>query len=82
MNTEFKRLKPAAFSRRILALTAELKALAQAKAPPRDYKVNTWFNPPLKRTFSDEATNHPSRTHRHEARGGSVFFHGHLVVLS
>jgi hypothetical protein len=43
-------------SRQILALTGELETLTQAKAPPRDYKVNTWFNPPPKRTFSNEAT--------------------------
>jgi hypothetical protein len=41
MNAQFKRLKPAALSRQILALTGQLEALAQAKAAPRDYKVNT-----------------------------------------
>ena len=56
MNAPFKRLKPAAQSRQILALTGQLEALAQAKSAPRDYKVNTWFNPAPKRTFSSEAT--------------------------
>ncbi len=46
MNAQFKRLKPAALSRQILALTGELEILAQAKAAPRDYKINTWFNTP------------------------------------
>ena len=37
MNATFKRLKPAALSRQILALTSELEVLAQAKAaPPND----------------------------------------------
>lgn len=63
MNAQFKRLQPAALSRQILALTGQLEALAQAKSAPRDYEVNTWFNPPPKRTFSSEATNHPSRTY-------------------
>lgn len=63
MNAQFKRLKPAALSRQILALTGQLETLAQAKAAPRDYKVNTWFNPSLNRTFSHEATTHRSRTY-------------------
>jgi hypothetical protein len=63
MNAQFKRLKPATLSRQILALTGQLETLAQAKAAPRNYKVNTAFNPPLNRTFSHEATNHPSRTY-------------------
>ncbi len=33
MNAEFKRLKPAALSRNILALTGELETLALAKKP-------------------------------------------------
>ncbi|MFJ6158529.1 integrase, partial [Pseudarthrobacter sp. NPDC092202] len=56
MNAQFKRLKPAALSRQILALTGQLEALSQTKAAPRDYKVNTWFNSYPKRTFSSEAT--------------------------
>jgi hypothetical protein len=63
MNAQFKRLKPASMSRQILALTGQLEALAQAKAAPRDYKINTWFNPPRNRTFSSEATTRPSRTY-------------------
>lgn len=58
-----ERLKPAGLSRQILALTGQLEALAQAKAAPRDYKVNTWFNPPPQRTFSAEATKQSSRTY-------------------
>jgi hypothetical protein len=63
MNAQFKRLKPAAMSRQILALTGQLEALAQAKAAPRDYKINTWFNSYPKRTFSNEATKQSSRTY-------------------
>ena len=33
MNAEFKRIKPAALSRHILALTGDLEVLAQAKKP-------------------------------------------------
>ncbi len=50
MNAQFNRLKPAALSRQILALTGELDNLAQAKAAPRDHKINTWFNKPPNRT--------------------------------
>lgn len=63
MNAQFKRLKPAALSRQILALTGQLETLSQAKAAPRNYKVNTGFNPSLNRTFSREATTHRSRTY-------------------
>ncbi|MBU8867745.1 integrase catalytic domain-containing protein [Paenarthrobacter aromaticivorans] len=63
MNAQFKRIKPAALSRQILALTGELETLAKAKAPARDYKTNTWFNKPLNRTFSHEATKQTSRTY-------------------
>ncbi len=35
MNAEFKRVKPAALSRHILALTGQLEILAQAKKAPR-----------------------------------------------
>jgi transposase InsO family protein len=56
MNAQFKRLKPAALSRHILALTGELEVLAQAKAAPRNRKINTSFNTPPNRTFSHEAT--------------------------
>jgi len=63
MNTQFKRLKPATLARQILALTAELEALARAKAAPRYRPINTSFNPGPKRTFSAEATKHHSRTY-------------------
>jgi hypothetical protein len=63
MNAQLKGLKPAALSRQILALTGQLETLTQAKSAPRDYKVNTWFNPSLNRTFSREATTHRSRTY-------------------
>ncbi len=63
MNAQFKRLKPATLSRQILALTGQLETLTQAKAAPRDYKINTWFNPSLNRTISHEATTHRSRTY-------------------
>lgn len=45
MNAEFKRIKPAALSRRILALTGELETLSIAKkaAPPKP--VNRAFKP-------------------------------------
>lgn len=46
-----------------VALTGELEALARAKAPLRDHKTNTWFNPGPKRTFSHEATKQPSGTY-------------------
>ncbi len=35
MHAEFKRLKPAALFRQILALTGQLETLAQAKKAPR-----------------------------------------------
>ena len=44
IDAQFKRLEPAVTSRQILALTRQLEALAQTKAAPRDYKINTWFN--------------------------------------
>jgi len=40
MNAVFKRLKPAALSRQILALTGQLEALAQAKTAPRAFRVS------------------------------------------
>ena len=57
MNAEFKRIKPAALSRQILALTGQLETLAQAKKAPRSRPpVNHGFNPTFSRTFSNEAT--------------------------
>ena len=57
MNAELKRIKPAALSRQILALTGQLETLAQAKKAPRSQPpVNHGFNPTFSRTFPDEAT--------------------------
>ena len=57
MNAEFKRIKPAALSRQILALTGQLETLAQAKKAPRSRPpINHGFNPTFSRTFSNEAT--------------------------
>lgn len=57
MNATFKRLKPAALSRQILALTGELEILAQAKKAPRSKPpVNTAWNDPGWRRKPNEAT--------------------------
>lgn len=57
MNAEFQRLKPAALSRHILALTAEVETLAQAKKAPRSKPpVNRAWNHPPQRRSSNEAT--------------------------
>lgn len=57
MNAAFKRLKPAALSRQILALTGELEVLAQAKAAPRAKpSVNHAWNDRGWRRNSNEAT--------------------------
>ena len=45
MNAAFKRIKPGALSRQILALTAELETLAQAKKPAPIKPVNRAWNP-------------------------------------
>ena len=47
MNATFKRLKPAALSRQILALTGQLEILAQAKKAPRS-------KPPVNHTWNDQ----------------------------
>lgn len=58
MDKEFQRLKPAALSRKILALTGELETLAQAKHPPRAKPaINHSWNGPISRRKSHEATN-------------------------
>jgi len=57
MNAVFKRLKPAALSRQILALTGELEALAIAKAPAKLRQVNHAWNEHGWRRNSHEATN-------------------------
>jgi hypothetical protein len=46
MNAAFKRIKPAAMSRQILALTGELEVLAQAKKAPRT-------KPPVSHVWND-----------------------------
>lgn len=57
MNATFKRLKPAALSRQILALTADLEVLAQAKKAPRSKPpVNTAWNDTGWRRKPNEAT--------------------------
>jgi hypothetical protein len=57
MNAQFKRLKPAALSRQILALTGELETLAQAKKAPRSKPpVNHAWNHRGTRRYSNEAT--------------------------
>ena len=57
MNAEFKRLKPAALSRQILALTGQLETLAQAKKAPRTKPpINTDWNNSDWRRKSNEAT--------------------------
>lgn len=57
MNAAFSRLKPAALSRQILALTGELETLAQAKAAPRAKPpVNHAWNDQGWRRKSNEAT--------------------------
>jgi hypothetical protein len=57
MNAVFKRLKPAALSRQILALTGQLEALAQAKTAPRAKPpVNHAWNDRGCRRNSNEAT--------------------------
>ena len=47
MNATFKRLKPAALSRQILALTGQLEILAQAKKAPRS-------KPPVNHAWNDQ----------------------------
>ena len=57
MNAAFKRIKPAALSRQILALTGGLEVLAQAKKAPRSKPpVNTAWNDTGWRRKSNEAT--------------------------
>jgi Integrase core domain len=57
MNAAFKRIKPAALSRQILALTSQLETLAQAKAaPPAKPPVNHAWNDQGSRRNSNEAT--------------------------
>jgi len=57
MKAEFKRIKPAAMSRHILALTGDLEVLAQAKKAPRARAaVNHAWNDSDRRRKPNEAT--------------------------
>lgn len=57
MNATFKKIKPAALARQILALTGELEVLAQAKAAPRAKPpINSAWNNHGWRRNSNEAT--------------------------
>lgn len=58
MNAQFKKIKPAALSRQILALTGELEALTLAKAPAKTKPpVNHAWNDQDWRRKPNEATN-------------------------
>jgi hypothetical protein len=62
MNTEYKKIRPAALSRQILSLTGRLETLAVAKQPaPIKPPVNENWNRRPNRRYSNEATNAPSR---------------------
>ena len=62
MNACFKKIRPAALSRQILALTGRLETIATAKQPaPAKPAVNTQWNQYGSRRFSSEATNQRSR---------------------
>lgn len=56
MNATFAQLQPATLSRQILALTAELETLAQAKKAPRTRPVNHTWNHQTWRSKPNEAT--------------------------
>jgi hypothetical protein len=56
MKAAFKRIKPGALSRQILARTAELEALALAKKPAPLKPVNRAWNGWPSRRFFNEAT--------------------------
>ncbi|WP_245413072.1 integrase catalytic domain-containing protein [Arthrobacter celericrescens] len=58
MNTEYKKIRPAALSRQILSLTGRLETLATAKQPtPVKPPVNEDWNRRPNRRYSTEATN-------------------------
>ncbi|MDR6417668.1 transposase family protein [Pseudarthrobacter sulfonivorans] len=62
MNTEYRKVKPAALSRQILSLTGRLETLATAKQPaPAKPPVNEDWNRRPNRRFSNDATYAPSR---------------------
>ena len=74
MNAEYKKIRPAALSRQILALTGRLEAIATAKQPaPIKPAVNERWNHTSRR-FSHEATNQPSR--RFDVRNPSCRYGG------
>ncbi|MGO4193728.1 DDE-type integrase/transposase/recombinase [Arthrobacter sp. YAF17] len=62
MNAQYKKIRPAALSRQILALTGQLEAIATAKqAAPVKPAVNERWNQRASRRNSSEATTAPSR---------------------
>jgi len=62
MNAEYKKIRPAALSRQILALTGQLETIATAKRPaPVKPAVNEHWNHRDSRRFTNEATNQRSR---------------------
>jgi hypothetical protein len=62
MNAEYRKVRPAALSRQILALTGQLETLATAKQPaPIKPPVNEDWNRRPNRRFSNDATYAPSR---------------------
>ena len=62
MNAQYKKIRPAALSRQILALTGQLETLATAKQPaPVKPAVNDEWNHRASRRFSSEATTQRSR---------------------
>jgi transposase InsO family protein len=64
MNAEYRKVRPAALSRQILALTGQLETLATAKQPaPIKPPVNEDWNRRPNRRFSNDPTYAPSRRH-------------------
>jgi hypothetical protein len=63
MNVTFKRIKPAALSRRILALTGQLETLAHAKAAAKP-------KPPVYRAWNDSDWRRNQMRQRHGLPGG------------
>jgi transposase InsO family protein len=62
MNAQYKKIRPAALSRQILALTGRLETIATAKQPaPIKPSVNEDWNRRPSRRFSNDATYAPSR---------------------
>jgi hypothetical protein len=62
MNADYRKVRPAALSRQILALTGRLETLATAKQPaPVKPPVNEDWNHRPNRRFSNDATYAPSR---------------------